>query len=381
MTSEEIRTASVDELEVRANELLATDESLSVEELEARAEESKEIEARMAELKAEARAKAEKCEQVANGELGTEISKIVEERKMSNVEIRNSAEYVNAYAEYIKSGNDTECRALLTENVSGTVAVPDVVEGIVRTAWEREGIMSRVKKSYLKGNLKVGFELSATGAVVHTEGAAAPNEETLVLGTVAITPVSIKKWISISDEVYDLRGEEFLTYIYNELAYQIAKKAADELVGKILTAGTTATSTAVGVPTIKVATPAMDTIVKGLALLADSATEPVVIMNKQTYPVFKALQFASGYGADPFEGLPVIFSSAVTAYSAATTGVAYAIVGDLANGAIANFPNGDEITFKFDDLSLAEKDLIKIVGREFVGLGIVGPDSFATITK
>ena len=42
------------------------------------------------------------------------------------------------------------------------------------------------------------------------------------------TPVSIKKWISISDEVVDLRGEAFLRYIYDEITYRIAKKCNND---------------------------------------------------------------------------------------------------------------------------------------------------------
>ena len=71
----------------------------------------------------------------------------------------------------------------------------------------------------------------------------------------------------------------------------------------------------------------------------------------------------------------------LTAHAAATTGVCYAIVGDLGEGALANFPNGEEIDFKFDDVSLADADLVKITGREYVGLGIVGPKAFVKLTK
>ena len=300
---------------------------------------------------------------------------------MTDMEIRNSKEYINAFAEYIKSGDDTECRALLSENGSGTVAVPELVYDIVKNAWEREGIMSRVRKAYLKGNLKVGFELSADAAWVHTEGSGAVTTENLVLGTVSIVPESIKKSIQISDEALDLRGEAFLQWVYDELAYRIAKKAADTLVAKIVAATATNTSTAVGVPVITATTVSMGTIAGAIANLSDEAANPVIIMNKLTYPVFKAVQYANGYGADPFEGLPVIFNNSLAAHSVATTGVCYAIVGDLGEGALANFPNGEEIQFKMDDVSLADADLVKITGREYVGLGIIGPQSFVKLIK
>lgn len=381
MTIEEIRALSGAEVEERMNAIQAEidTEGADLEALNAEVDALKE---RKNDLIKETETRNALAEKIANGKERVVVKEERnEETKMSNIEIRNTPEYVNAFANYIKSGDDSECRALLTEMASGTVAVPSLVEDIVRTAWEREGIMSRVRKSYLKGILKVGFEKSADPAYIHTEGAAADTEEALVLGTVSITPASIKKWITISDEVLDMKAEPFLRYIYDELAYQIARKAADTLVGQIKSAGTTATTTAVGVPAVAVTTVAMDTIAKAVALLSDEAIDPVIIMNKQSYPVFKAVQYGANYAADPFEGMDVIFNSTLSTFSAATTGVPYAIVGDLGRGALANYPAGDEITFKFDDLSLAEKDLVKIVGREYVGLGIVGPDCFVKITK
>lgn len=317
-----------------------------------------------------------------------ELDEPVDEEKIEKVErkdnhpmeIRNTPEYINAYAEYVKTGDDAQVRSLLTENASGTVAVPELVYDIVKTAWQKEGIMSLVRKSYLKGNLKVGFEASAGDAAVHTEGAAAPSEEALVLGTVELVPVSIKKWISVSDEALDMRGEEFLRYIYDELAYRIAKKAADTLIAKIEACGTTNGTNSVAVPKIASTQITLGLIASAIGQLSDEAANPVIMMNKATWSAFKAVQAAGNYGYDPFEGLPVVFNNSITAFSAATTGVTYAIVGDLGQGAIANFPNGSEITMKYDDLSLAEKDLVKIVGRQYVGLGIVGPYSFVKIT-
>lgn len=381
MTFEEIKALDGEQVEARFAEI-KTEIDAEGADIEALNAEVDALTERKNDLVKEAETRNALSEKIASGLVKTEVK---EERKeetvMNNKEIRNTPEYIEAYANYIKTGDDSECRALLTELANGTVAVPSLVEDIVRTAWQKEGIMSRVRKSYLKGVLKVGFEKSADPAYIHTEGAAADTEEALVLGTVSITPASIKKWITISDEVLDMKSEAFLRYIYDELAYQIAKKAADTLIGQIKAAGTTSAATAVGVPAVAVTTVAMDTVAKAIALLSDEATDPVIIMNKQSYPVFKAVQYGANYAADPFEGLDVLFNSTLSTFAAATTGVPYAIVGDLGRGALANYPAGDEITFKFDDLSLAEKDLVKIVGREYVGIGIVGPDCFVKITK
>ena len=104
-------------------------------------------------------------------------------------------------------------------------------------------------------------------------------------------------------------------------------------------------------------------------------------MNKQTWGAFKAAEAANGYGYDPFEGLPVLFNDTIAAFSAATTGVTYAIVGDLGVGAQANYPNGAEIDIKFDDKTKMEYDLVRILGRQYVGLGVVAPKAFCKIVK
>ena len=379
----EIKTMSVEELQERKTAIGAEVDALEdIEAVNARNIELDEINAEIEARKALAEAKAEVRAAVANGQ-GEVIEKPIEERKkMTNNEIRNTPEYIKAFANYIKTEDDAECRALLTENGSGTLPVPELVYDVVKTAWAREGIMSRVRKSFVKGNLKVGFEISSDGATVHTEGQAV-NEESLVLGTVNLVPAAIKKWISVSDEALDIAagGENFLRYIYDELAYQIAKKAADELVAKIKACGTVSTTTCPGVPTIKVQTATLGTVADAIAHLSDEAANPVIMMNKLTWGAFKGLQANGSYAYDPFEGLPVVFNDTITAYSAATSGVPYMIVGDLEQGALANFPAGDDIKFKFDDMTLATSDLVRVIGRQYVALGVVAPNAFVKVTK
>ena len=305
-----------------------------------------------------------------------------EENTMSNMEIRNSAEYIDAYANYIKTESDRECRALLTENVNGTVPVPEFVYDVVKTAWERDGIMALVRKTYMQGNLKVGFEISATAATNHTEAAnSAVTEETLVLGVVNLIPVSIKKWISISDEVNDMRGEAFLRYIYDELTYQIAKKAADNLIDGIVACGTQSTTTCVGVPVVTATAASVGLVAAAMSALSAEAANPVVVLNRASWGAFKSAAYAASYGIDPFEGLRVVYTDALKSVAAATTGDTFAIVGDFGHGAIANFPAGDEIEIKMDDKTLMEKDLIRILGREYVAVAPVAPNAFVKINK
>lgn len=340
------------------------------EELEAR----KEAEAKRNEIRAKVAEGAGEVRETITTE---------EVKKMTLEEIRGSHEYNVAYANYIKTENDSECRALLTENVNGDVPVPSYVEGRIRTAWQRNGLMDLVRKTYIRGNLRIGFELSATAATVHTESTSPIAEEVLALGIVEMVPASIKKFIRISDEAMDLGGEEFLDYIYDELAYQIAKKAQSELINKITALTASATTNAVGVGVVA-GTPSVGLVASALGNLSDEAANPVIVMNKGSWAQFKAAQYAASYAVDPFEGLPVHFDNSLPAYTSATTlatGATWMIVGDFGVGAHANFPNGDEIRIKFDDLSEAEADLVRIVGREYVGLGIVADHAFCKITK
>ena len=383
----EIKEMQIEEVEARTLEIEAEIEGADEARMSEIKTELDALEERKAELKKAAAEAQETRDAVAEDKVTVEEIKevITEERKMTNLEVVKTAEYRDAFKQYILTGKDEECRALLSENVaSGVVPVPELVYDIVKNAWEKEGIMALVKKVYLKGNLKVGFEISADGAVIHTEGENAPTEEKLVIGVVEIVPASIKKWISISDEVLDMDSGAFLQYVYDELTYQIAKKAADTLIAKIEACGTVSTNTPavnVAVPNVEVSAIALDTIAQAIAALSDQAANPVIVMNKATFASFKAVQAAGSYGYDPFEGLPVVFNNTITAYAAATTGVTFAIVGDFAEGAIANFPNGEEITIKYDDLSLAEKDLVKLVGRQYIGLDVIGPKSFVKISK
>lgn len=379
----DFKTMTIEELEARKAEI-ATECEAEGADVDALLEEARGIKAELEARKATAEKQAEIRAAVAAG-AGEVVNTTPKEEKKETVmdlnEIRKSHEYNVAYANYIKSNDASECRALLSENATnGTVPVPTYVEGRVRQAWEKDAIARRVKKTYLRGNLKVGFEISSTGATIHQEGVAV-NEETLVLGVVELVPQSIKKWISISDEALDLAGEEFLDYIYDELTYRIAKKAVDELLAQISALSTTATTTAVNVGVITATAASVGLVAQALAQISDQAApeNTLVVMNKLTWGAFKAAQAANGYNYDPFEGHEVAFNNSLPALSAASTGDTWMIVGDFNEGAQFNFPNGDEIRFKYDDLSAATSDLVKIIGREFVGIGVVAPMAFCRV--
>ena len=339
--------------------------------------------------------KAEIRKAVADGT--AENMKVIESRKeekkvMSVEEIRNSRKYGAAFAKYLREGmkDDAECRALLSTNgtneslsLTGYVPVPTFLETEIKTAWEEHQLLNLVKRSNFKGNVKVGFELSAGGASVHLEGDSAPDEEVITIGTVEIKAENIKKWITVSDEAIEGTTVDTIGYLYREIAHKITEKAEEVLVGKIVAAPATATSTAVGVPEMGEATIAKDTIVKAVALLSGQARNLHIVMNRATYPVFIALAMGANYAVDVFDGLKdrIIFSDKVTSYASATNDTPYLIIGDFGYGFQANFPNGNDMNLIVDNLSLAEKDLVKIVGRMYVGMAVVADKAFVKVSK
>lgn len=381
----DFKEMTIEQLEERKAAIVAELDTEGAD-LNALEEEIRAIKAEMESRKAEEAKKAEARKQVAEGS-GKVIKTFEEERNetMTLEEVRASKEYIEAYANYIKTGRDEECRSIISENApaavtgSGKVPVPTFIEEGIKTAWESDPILSRVRRTFVKGNLKVAFERSADPAVVHQEGTAAPQEETLTLGMVELVPETIKKWITITDEAMTMGGEAFLRYIYDELTYQIVRKAAAEGIADIVAAPAAHAADAIGVPAVSGA-PSLVIVPTAAAHLSDEATNVVVVMNRLTEVEFLSAQVAGNFSVDPFAGLPRVYTSALKAYSAASSDETYAIVGDL-SALQFNFPDGDGVVLKYDDLSLAEKDLVKIVGRQYAAHGVTAPGRLVKINK
>lgn len=292
---------------------------------------------------------------------------------MENVITRNSPEYINAYAEAIKKQDDKIVRSLLTENVnSGTIAVPDVVANFVKEAWESNEIWRRVPKTYLRGNYKIQFEINAPIAVAHTEGTDPISEENLQMGIVNLQPVYFKKYVKVSDEAMSLTGEAFLRYIYAEITDRIIAA----IINSLMVAINASTAATVGIPHSAVIQGAIANtdIINAIGQLKGELRDVVVMTSRSAYAQYKALQFSASYGIDVFDGLPVLFTDQLP------TGVR-AIVGSLTDGAHANLPNGQEVEFKIDDTSLAltSADMVGILGRMYVGIGVVRDGAFCVI--
>ena len=384
MTIEEIKVMTAEQIEERAAQIKAEIDEADAEKLDALNVELEAIEARKGVLEMETRKADMKA--VAEG-AGVVVSKaeVKEERTLESV--RSSEAYVDAFAEYLKTGNDRECRALMTDLVDGgSVPTPTIVDNYINTAWENARLLSRVRRTSIKGTAKYPFEYSATAASAHTEGDEAPDEETLVLGTVSIEPQMLKKWITVTDEVIALKGQAFLDYVWDEIEERLFELADATLIAAIKAAPASATTTAAGVRALTPASIDASTIFSALAELKNAATAPVAIMNKQTYfnqfmaltdlqnrPIYNIVS-DNGRPSYYINGVEVIFDNTL-----ATGANAEIIVGDL-RGAIANFPDGEGVKFVNDPYSLAEEDKVKIVGKMYVGIGVVRDGFFCKIT-
>ena len=385
----EIKEMQMSDIETRSaeiEELLKSDDA----DINSLTKEVEELENRKAEILAEVEQRKKEAEEALKN--GTEVEPVkAEERKIMDIkELRNSKEYAQAYASWVLSDykDDKELRKILTANADSanvgandtTYPVPVMLEEKVETAWENDEIMNRVTPRFLKGNVKVGFEISSTEAVVHAEGSAAPAEERLVLGAVEIKADSVKKWLYVTTEQYEIGGDAFMDYIYDELAYRIVKKMAAIVIDAIKNSPAASSATNPAVAQLSKALTA-DTIVVAEGLLSAEATDIVAIMTRSTESAIKALKVSSGENVgDPLDGVTVLHTDALPNYANATSGQAYMLVGDL-KSILANFPNGREIKFIFDEKSKAEDDLVKVVGRILAGIGYTKPNQFVQVKK
>jgi len=373
---------SMQEIEARKAEILKEMEQEGAD-LDALKTEMEELRVNADQIREAAQKAEETRKAIASGAAGIVISETRKaESSMSEKEIRNSKEYMEAYASYIKTGNPMECRTvLLTQNApaSGQLPVPDLVESTIRTAWEKNEFLNKIKKTYFRGNLRVPFELSATGAWKHVEGTTGLTEEEITIGIVQLVPHNVKKLVRVTDECIAMGGEEFIRYIYEEVTYQILKELVKEIIDKIDDASTTNGASAIGIPKVKVA-PGVMVLPNAATNLSEEATDLCVVMNRLTEAKFNTAYASGQFAINPFDGFTKVYCSALPAYDSANENDMYALVGDL-SAIQANYPEGEGVIIKWDDTSEAEDDLVKVVGRQYAGFGVTAPGRLVKLTK
>lgn len=377
---EQIKEFSMEQIETRLSEIKTEIDSADNEKLNELNAEIEALETRKGEIAMENRKADMKAVAEGAGKV-VAAAPAKEERTLESV--KGSQEYLEAFANYIKTGDDKECRALLTDLGGGSVPTPTVIDNFINTAWERANLISRVRTTSIKGTAKYPFEYSATGASTHAEGAQAPNEEQLVLGTVSVEPIMLKKWITVTDEVLALKGQDFLDYVYDEIEFRILQLADAQVVAAIKAAPAAATTTKAGVRQLSVAAFDFATIFAAQAELVAAASNPVAIMSKQVYfNTFMSLKDLSDrpiYNVVSENGRPSYYINGVEVIFDNTLADDEIIVGDL-NGVIMNLPDGRGVSFVTDPYSLAEADKVKIVGKMYAGIEVVR-DGYFTYVK
>ena len=377
---EEIREFSMEQIETRLSEIKTEIDSADAEKLDELNNEIEALETRKGEIAMENR-KADMKAVAEGAGVVVAATPVKEERTLESV--KGSKEYLEAFANYIKTGDDKECRALLTDLGGGSVPTPTVIDNFINTAWERANLISRVRTTNIKGTAKYPFEYSATDAATHTEGQSAPSEETLVLGTVSVEPIMLKKWITVTDEVLALKGQDFLDYIYDEIEFRILALADAQVVAAIKAAPAAATTTKAGVRQLSVAAFDFSTIFAAQAELVAAASNPVAIMSKKVYfNTFMALKDTANrpiYNVVAENGRPSYYINGVEVLFDNSLEDDEIIVGDL-NGVIMNLPDGRGVSFVTDPYSLAEADKVKIVGKMYAGIQVVR-DGYFTYVK
>ena len=172
-------------------------------------------------------------------------------------------------------------------------------------------------------------------------------------------------------------GEAFL---FDEFENKIETYLASGVVSAIEAAPATSTTSAVGVPAIESDVITLDIVAQALALLTDTVENGCVVMNRGTYAAFRAAALNANYSVDPFEGLTVVFSSALPSLADASAGDTWLIVGDM-SAVTVNFPNGDQVKFIYDPYTNAPADLVRITGRLYAGFGVTTPGKLAKVSK
>lgn len=364
MEIREMQMADIEQRSAEIEELLKSEDA----DIDALTTEVQELENRKAEILAEVEQRKQEMAEALK--TATEVEEMPQERThMELKELRNTPAYIDAFAKYVRTGNDKEVRALLTDNNSGVIPVPEFVGEIVAERLKESKILSRVRHMEVGGNVKVGFEYSAPAAGKHTEGGDPIDEEALALGIVNLVPSTYKKWVAISDEALDtMSGESLLRYLYDEVARGIIKARENEVVAKILAAPQTANATHPAVAKTGAAAGAITDFINARALLSSAAEDLVIICTPAQYATYRGLQMAANYGVDPFDGLEVLFNDTATA----------PIIGDL-KGVLENLPNGDAVQFKFDDKTDMKADLVNILGRMPSAIEVVGNKFFAKV--
>ena len=318
----------------------------------------------------------------------------VEERKNDlKKDVYDTPEYRQAWVDYIRTGNDKEVRAMAT--TTSNVPVPTIWQSYVETAWANYGKFSRlVTKSYIPGYLSIPFESAADEAVIHTEGSAAPDEESITLGVIELKPAMIKKWISMTDELMAMTADDFMRYLADELVYRVVLKLDNGIIngaldtngkGIVGIVGNTNTLDITAALSFNVTNEAVAQLVTfdNITVAMNPATffkNYMGLTDLQERPIYQIATDNSGKPQYFVNGMRVEFTLALPAYDAAEAGDVWAVIGDF-RGYRLNLPEGEMVRTLVDPYSLSREDKVAMVGRLYAAGNVARLKHFAQLKK
>lgn len=322
-----------------------------------------------------------------------ETEKVEARAKEVANDIYDTPEYRQAWVDAVRTGDETQLRAMTTGTTN--VPVPTIWQSYVETAWYNYGKFSRlVNKSYIQGYLSIPLETAADDAVVHTEGAAAPNEESITLGLVELKPAMIKKWISMTDELMAMTADDFMRYLADELVYRVVLKLDNGIINGALDSNNKGVVGIVGNANTLDNTAALSFNVVN-EVIADLVTfdNLTLAINPKTFfknfmsltdlqgrPIYQVATDNAGKPQYYINGIRVEFTQALPAYDSAAAGAVWAVVGDF-RGYRLNLPEGEMVRTLFDPYTMATEDKARMVGRLYAAGNVARLKHFAQIKK
>lgn len=322
-----------------------------------------------------------------------ETEKVEARAKEVANDIYDTPEYRKAWVDAVRTGDETQLRAMTTGTTN--VPVPTIWQSYVETAWYNYGKFSRlVNKSYIQGYLSIPLETAADDAVVHTEGAAAPNEESITLGLVELKPAMIKKWISMTDELMAMTADDFMRYLADELVYRVVLKLDNGIINGALDSNGKGVVGIVGNANTLDNTAALSFNVVN-EVIADLVTfdNLTLAINPKTFfknfmsltdlqgrPIYQVATDNAGKPQYYINGIRVEFTQALPAYDSAAASAVWAVVGDF-RGYRLNLPEGEMVRTLFDPYTMATEDKARMVGRLYAAGNVARLKHFAQIKK
>ena len=323
---------------------------------------------------------------------------------MEKENILETRSYELAWANYIRTGNDAEVRALVsTQNPeSAGVLVPTTLVNRIEDTLRTGGrILALCSITSVKGITEHPIAKSRTNPAWHDEtGTDKKVRKAITLTSVSMEPQFIAEILETTRKFENDSISAFWDWLISELPDALRRVVDREILtgaqsGKNGIRGILTNTETMFVETLATHTLYFNSANEAVSLLDDGATSNVTaVMNKKTFlqnvmgltgtdghPIWQQVMTTNlNRPAFFFGGYPVVFTDDLPAYDAATAGQTYMLFGDFTAMKL-NFPNGMAPSLIRDELTRKDENIIEYLSEIYVGGNVVRPGSFVKVTK